>query len=61
MIMDKISALKRTQLFGELEEPELCAPAERAVERRRLSIKQLLPETLPFPLLQLSAGFQRPR
>jgi len=30
MIMDKISALKRTQLFGELEEPELRALAERA-------------------------------
>src|SRR5262249_46535975 len=34
MITDKISALKKTQLFGELEEPELCALAERAVERR---------------------------
>src|SRR5215475_3935577 len=34
MIKDKISALKRTQLFGELEEPELRALAERAVERR---------------------------
>src|SRR5262252_7082691 len=34
MITDKISALKRTQLFGELEEPELRALAERAVERR---------------------------
>src|SRR5262245_40594606 len=34
MITDKISALKRTRLFGELEEPELRALAERAVERR---------------------------
>jgi CRP/FNR family transcriptional regulator len=34
MTTDKISALKRTQLFGELEEPELRALAERAVERR---------------------------
>jgi CRP/FNR family transcriptional regulator len=34
MITDKISALKRTQLFGELEESELRALAERAVERR---------------------------
>src|SRR5262245_3812541 len=34
MISDTISALKRTQLFGELEEPELRALAERAVERR---------------------------
>jgi hypothetical protein len=33
MTMDKTSALKRTQLFGELEEPKLRAPAERAVER----------------------------
>src|SRR5262245_9901953 len=31
---DKIAALKKTQLFGELEEPELCALAERSVERR---------------------------
>src|SRR6266511_1907352 len=34
MIKDKISALRRTQLFGELEEPEIRALAERAVERR---------------------------
>jgi CRP-like cAMP-binding protein len=34
MTIDKISALKRTQLFGELEEPELRALADRAVERR---------------------------
>lgn len=34
MITDKISALKKTQLFGELEEPELRALAERALERR---------------------------
>jgi CRP-like cAMP-binding protein len=34
MITDNISALKKTQLFGELEEPELHALAERAVERR---------------------------
>jgi hypothetical protein len=34
MITDKISALKRTQLFGELKEPDLRALAERAVERR---------------------------
>src|SRR5499426_3328605 len=34
MITDKISSLKRTRLFGELEEPELRALAERAVERR---------------------------
>jgi CRP/FNR family transcriptional regulator len=34
LITDKISALNRTQLFGELEEPELRALAERAVERR---------------------------
>src|SRR5262249_23682731 len=34
MITDKISALKRTRLVGELEEPELRALAERAVERR---------------------------
>src|SRR5262249_49537945 len=34
MITDKISSLKRTRLFGELEEPELRAVAERAVERR---------------------------
>src|SRR5262245_3860402 len=33
MITDKISALKRTQLFGELEELELRALAERAVGR----------------------------
>ena len=34
MITDKISALKRTRLFGELEEPDIRALAERAVERR---------------------------
>jgi CRP/FNR family transcriptional regulator len=34
MITDKISALKKTQIFGELEEPELRALAERSVERR---------------------------
>src|SRR5215510_12082315 len=34
MIKDKISALRRTQLFGELEESELLDLAERAVERR---------------------------
>src|SRR5262245_1759922 len=34
MITDKISALKRTRLFGELEETELRALAKRAVERR---------------------------
>ncbi|MGE0130399.1 MAG: Crp/Fnr family transcriptional regulator [Blastocatellales bacterium] len=34
MITDKISTLKRTALFGELEESELRALAERAVERR---------------------------
>ena len=33
MITDRISTLKRTQLFGEFEEPELRALAERAVER----------------------------
>jgi CRP/FNR family transcriptional regulator len=34
MVTEKISALKRTRLFGELEEPELRALAESAVERR---------------------------
>lgn len=34
MIADKIAALKRTALFGELEETELRALAERAVEKR---------------------------
>jgi CRP-like cAMP-binding protein len=34
MIADKIAALKRTALFRELEETELCALAERAIERR---------------------------
>ena len=34
MIADKIAALKRTALFGELEEKELRALAERAVEKR---------------------------
>jgi CRP/FNR family transcriptional regulator len=34
MIMDKISALKGAALFGELEEADLRALAQRAVERR---------------------------
>jgi CRP-like cAMP-binding protein len=34
MIIDKITALRRTILFGELNEPELRALAERAIERR---------------------------
>jgi CRP-like cAMP-binding protein len=34
MPIDKISALKRTQLFGELEEPDLNALASRAIEHR---------------------------
>ena len=34
MITDKIAALRRTALFGELNEPELNALAERALERR---------------------------
>ena len=34
MIADKISALRRTVLFGELNEIELLALAERAIERR---------------------------
>ncbi len=34
MITDKITALRQTQLFGELEELDLRALAERAVERR---------------------------
>jgi CRP/FNR family transcriptional regulator len=34
MITDKIAALRRTLLFGELSEKELQALAERAVERR---------------------------
>jgi CRP-like cAMP-binding protein len=34
MIADKISALRRTVLFGELNETELRALAERAIERR---------------------------
>ena len=33
MPTDKIEALRRTQMFGELEEPELTALAERAIER----------------------------
>jgi CRP/FNR family transcriptional regulator len=33
-MMDKVAALKRTALFGELDEPTLRALAERAVERR---------------------------
>lgn len=33
MPTDKIDALRRTQMFGELEEPELTALAERAIER----------------------------
>ena len=34
MNTDKITALRRTALFGELPEPELNALAERAIERR---------------------------
>lgn len=34
MTTDKVTALRRTQLFGELEELDLRALAERAVERR---------------------------
>jgi CRP-like cAMP-binding protein len=34
MAIDKISALRRTQLFGALDEPQLHALAERAIERR---------------------------
>ncbi len=34
MINDKITALKHTALFGELNERELAALAERAIERR---------------------------
>jgi CRP/FNR family transcriptional regulator len=34
MSIDKLSALRRTFLFGELDESELCALAERAIERR---------------------------
>ncbi|HET9529489.1 MAG TPA: Crp/Fnr family transcriptional regulator [Blastocatellia bacterium] len=34
MTIDKIEAIKRTALFGELEEPELRALASRAVETR---------------------------
>lgn len=34
MSTDKIAALRRTALFGELPEPELNALAERAIERR---------------------------
>ena len=34
MTMDKITALRRTALFGELNEPELTALAECAIERR---------------------------
>lgn len=34
MSTDKIAALRRTALFGELNEPELNVLAERAVERR---------------------------
>ena len=34
MITDKITALRRTALFGELAEGDLHALAERAVERR---------------------------
>jgi CRP-like cAMP-binding protein len=34
MITDKIAALRRTALFGELDETELRALAERAVERK---------------------------
>jgi len=34
MTTDKITALRRTAIFGELNEPELSALAERAIERR---------------------------
>lgn len=34
MTIDKISALKHTQLFGDLEEPDLRALASRAIEHR---------------------------
>jgi CRP/FNR family transcriptional regulator len=34
MAVDKLSALRRTMLFGELGEPELKALAERAVEQK---------------------------
>jgi CRP/FNR family cyclic AMP-dependent transcriptional regulator len=34
MNIDKIAALRRTALFGELNEPELNVLAERAIERR---------------------------
>lgn len=34
MPIDKISALKHTQLFGELDEPDLHALASRAIEHR---------------------------
>lgn len=34
MLIDKISALKRTELFGELEEADLNALASRAIEHR---------------------------
>lgn len=34
MPTDKIAALKRTQMFGELQEPQLRALAERSTERR---------------------------
>ena len=34
MTMDKVAALRKTSLFGELSELELKATAERAVERR---------------------------
>ena len=33
MATDKIAALRRTQMFGELDEPQLRALAERAIER----------------------------
>lgn len=34
MVMDKIAALRRTALFGELDEPELRALSERALEHK---------------------------
>jgi len=37
MATDKMAALRRTQMFGELEEPEIRALAERAIERRLAS------------------------
>lgn len=34
MATDKIAALRRTQMFGELDEPQLLALADRALERK---------------------------